>query len=431
VDDHRFDFQRQRVIELILASNESLVAYRRRHRSDVEFATALQLVIADVHNPRAAASAIREVRHQADRLEWARGVEESSRLLDGLETASFESVESTTACSPKCSTAVIAWRVTWSVRISQRRSILASWGGADMPGQRYRVVHRTEYLYGATMLDGYSVACVLARPTPSQTVASSVVTRRRTPTSTTSASTCSGIESCSSVCTNRMTASSSKRSPRRGSGPRSCRAPTWRGSGRLRRSQGCVGRRRSTSPFSAHSRFVTIDANRLDLFDLASASFTPGRGLVEATTALCSSIFEEYVFDPSFTVVSSPLDVVLRERRGVCQDFAHLAVGALRTIGLAARYVSGYIETDPPPGEAKTIGADASHAWCSVWIPDHGWLDFDPTNGDRGAEPPCHHRVGSRLRGCRSRQGSGGRPVVGAVVVCVGRRRSNLTRAVR
>ncbi|MET0908913.1 MAG: transglutaminase family protein, partial [Ilumatobacteraceae bacterium] len=66
---------------------------------------------------------------------------------------------------------------------------------------------------------------------------------------------------------------------------------------------------------------------------------------------------------------------------GVCQDFAHLAVGCLRALGLAARYVSGYIETEPPPGEARSIGADASHAWCSVWIPDHGWLDFDPTNG--------------------------------------------------
>lgn len=97
VHDHRFDFQRQRVIELILATNESLVAYRRRHRSDVEFATALHLVIADVHNPRAAASAIREVRHQADRLDWARGVEESSRLLEVIEAASFTTVESTTA----------------------------------------------------------------------------------------------------------------------------------------------------------------------------------------------------------------------------------------------------------------------------------------------------------------------------------------------
>jgi uncharacterized alpha-E superfamily protein len=96
-DDHCLDFQRQRVIELILASNESLVAYRRRHRSDVEFERALHLVVADVHNPRAVASAIREVRHQADRLGWRRGVEESTLLLDAVEAASFESVESTAA----------------------------------------------------------------------------------------------------------------------------------------------------------------------------------------------------------------------------------------------------------------------------------------------------------------------------------------------
>jgi len=94
-DDHRIDFQRQRVIELILATNESLVAYRRRHRSDVEFQTAVHLVVAEVHNPRAAASAIREVRHQAGRLGWERGVEETTGLLSIIEAASFESVEST------------------------------------------------------------------------------------------------------------------------------------------------------------------------------------------------------------------------------------------------------------------------------------------------------------------------------------------------
>jgi uncharacterized circularly permuted ATP-grasp superfamily protein/uncharacterized alpha-E superfamily protein len=96
-DDHRLDFQRQRVVELILASNESLVAYRRRHRSDVEFETAVQLVVADVHNPRSAASAIREVRHQAGRLGWERGVDEATGLLELVEAASFDSVESTAA----------------------------------------------------------------------------------------------------------------------------------------------------------------------------------------------------------------------------------------------------------------------------------------------------------------------------------------------
>jgi uncharacterized alpha-E superfamily protein len=93
IDDHRLDFQRQRLVEIVLASNESLVAYRRRHRSDVELATALHLLIAEVHNPRAAASAIRDVRHQADQLGWQFGVDAASELLVLLEAASFDSVE--------------------------------------------------------------------------------------------------------------------------------------------------------------------------------------------------------------------------------------------------------------------------------------------------------------------------------------------------
>jgi len=87
--------------------------------------------------------------------------------------------------------------------------------------------------------------------------------------------------------------------------------------------------------------------------------------------------------------VSTPLATVVEARRGVCQDFAHLAVTGLRMLGLAARYVSGYIETDPPPGSPKLVGADASHAWCSVWVPSLGWVDFDPTN-DR---LPTHRHV--------------------------------------
>ena len=87
-------------------------------------------------------------------------------------------------------------------------------------------------------------------------------------------------------------------------------------------------------------------------------------------------------------VVTTPLDEVIAARRGVCQDFSHLAIAVFRTRGLAARYVSGYIETVPPEGQERTIGADASHAWGSVWIPDAGWLDFDPTNGQL---PPRQH----------------------------------------
>lgn len=251
-----------------------------------------------------------------------------------------------------------------------------------MSGQRYRVVHRTEYRYGATMIDGYSVACVLARPTPSQTVASSMVITYPE---------ADEFDEREDVFGNRVV-QFGLHQPHDGLVVEAVtEARVWAlGLPRVdvgweRVAATVAGLRGPTAldvaPFIAPSRFVTIDANRLELFALGSRSFTPGRGVVEATSALCSDIFDTYVFDPSFTEVSSPLDMVLGDRRGVCQDFAHVAVGVLRTLGLAARYVSGYIETDPPPGEPKTIGADASHAWCSVWVPDHGWLDFDPTNG--------------------------------------------------
>jgi transglutaminase-like putative cysteine protease len=251
-----------------------------------------------------------------------------------------------------------------------------------MSGQRYRVVHRTEYVYGATMLDGYSVACVLARPTPSQLVLSSVVTT--TPES-------DEHDEREDAFGNRVVQFGLHR-PHDGLIVEAVtEARVWaQGLPRFdvpweRVAASVTGLRGSAAldvtPFVAPSRFVTIGPNRDALVALASTSFLPSRGVVDATAALCMHMFESFRFDPSFTEVSSPLYVVLAERRGVCQDFAHLAVGALRSIGLAARYVSGYIETDPPPGEPKSIGADASHAWCSVWVPDHGWLDFDPTNG--------------------------------------------------
>jgi transglutaminase-like putative cysteine protease len=251
-----------------------------------------------------------------------------------------------------------------------------------VPGQRYRVVHRTEYRYGTTMLDGYSVACVLARATPSQSVSSSVVTTYPAPDE---------YDERDDVFGNRVV-QFGLHQPHDGLVVEAVtEAQVWsqglpRSDVAWERVAASIAGARGpialdVAPFVAPSRFVTVDANRLDLFGLASASFLPGRSIVDATAALCSEIFETYAFDPLFTEVSTPLDMVLQERRGVCQDFAHLAVGALRTIGLAARYVSGYIETDPPPGEPKTVGADASHAWCSVWVPDHGWLDFDPTNG--------------------------------------------------
>lgn len=121
------------------------------------------------------------------------------------------------------------------------------------------------------------------------------------------------------------------------------------------------------------------------LADYARPSFRAGRSLTDAVLDLTQRIFREFTYDPGFTSIATPLAEVLKNRRGVCQDFAHLAIGCLRATGLAARYVSGYIETLPPPGQARLIGADASHAWFSVYAPEAGWLDFDPTNNQMPA----------------------------------------------
>lgn len=112
----------------------------------------------------------------------------------------------------------------------------------------------------------------------------------------------------------------------------------------------------------------------------AEASFAPGRPLVEAVTELTSRIHRDFDYEPGSTRITTGLHEVLARRKGVCQDFAHLTIGALRSLGLAARYVSGYLETRPPPGRPKLVGVDASHAWLSVYVPSAGWLDLDPTN---------------------------------------------------
>ncbi|MBF0238631.1 MAG: transglutaminase family protein [SAR324 cluster bacterium] len=114
--------------------------------------------------------------------------------------------------------------------------------------------------------------------------------------------------------------------------------------------------------------------------DYALISFLPGRPVLEATMDLTSRIFKDFIFDPKATDVSTPLSKVWQQKRGVCQDFAHVGIACLRSLGLPARYVSGYLETLPPPGKPKLIGVDMSHAWFSVGVPQLAWFDFDPTN---------------------------------------------------
>jgi transglutaminase-like putative cysteine protease len=112
----------------------------------------------------------------------------------------------------------------------------------------------------------------------------------------------------------------------------------------------------------------------------AAPSFRPDRPLLEAVLDLTGRMHADFKFDPSATSVATPLLEVFQKRRGVCQDFAQLEIGCLRAMGIAARYVSGYLETEPPPGKSRLAGADASHAWVSFHCPGTGWVDVDPTN---------------------------------------------------
>jgi transglutaminase-like putative cysteine protease len=109
-------------------------------------------------------------------------------------------------------------------------------------------------------------------------------------------------------------------------------------------------------------------------------SFTPGRPIREALLDLTARIHRDFQFDSKVTNVRTSTEEVFLKRRGVCQDFAHFQIACLRSLGLPARYVSGYLRTYPPPGKPRLVGADASHAWVSAWCPGSGWLDLDPTN---------------------------------------------------
>jgi transglutaminase-like putative cysteine protease len=114
--------------------------------------------------------------------------------------------------------------------------------------------------------------------------------------------------------------------------------------------------------------------------EFASVSFTARRPMAEAVIDLASRINREFRYNPGTTSTTTTVDELMSLREGVCQDFAHLAIACMRSVGLAARYVSGYLETDPPPGSPRLQGADMSHAWADVFVPDAGWIGVDPTN---------------------------------------------------
>ena len=149
---------------------------------------------------------------------------------------------------------------------------------------------------------------------------------------------------------------------------------------------------RDYSPESLDAYQFVFESPRIrpsaQLAAYASKSFTPGRPFIEALLDLTARIHADFRFDSKATNVRTPTEEVFRKRCGVCQDFAHLEIACLRSLNLAARYVSGYLRTYPPAGQPRLVGADVSHAWLSAYCPGVGWLDVDPTNN---VVPSCNH----------------------------------------
>lgn len=242
---------------------------------------------------------------------------------------------------------------------------------------RYEVCHRTTYRYEPAVTDGYTLAYVLPRPTPRQTVEEAEVIVEPAPDERAEHVDVFGNRALQfgvhrghgSLAV--QASSAVEVAPHAPVGP----GPAWEevaaAMTHLRGADALTVR-----PLAASSPFVDLERHGTTLCELAGEVFGPGRPIVDGARALCHLIKTTFAYDPSFTDVSTPLSTVLTARRGVCQDFAHLTAGVLRSIGLAARYVSGYLGTTGP----RVNGTGASHAWCSVWVPDEGWIDFDPTN---------------------------------------------------
>jgi transglutaminase-like putative cysteine protease len=145
--------------------------------------------------------------------------------------------------------------------------------------------------------------------------------------------------------------------------------------------------RAAASNEAIHAREFCLDSPMVkaseELAEYARPSFSLSRPLNSCVSELTSRIFNDFTYTPGFTTIATPLSEVMEHKRGVCQDFAHLQIGCLRAMGIPAKYVSGYMETLPPPGQEKLVGADATHAWIAYFSPEEGWVEFDPTNDVR------------------------------------------------
>ena len=249
---------------------------------------------------------------------------------------------------------------------------------------RYRVEHETRYEHPHAVSTSQHVAWLTPRSLPYQQVLSHTLQISPEP---------AGVQSRTDYYGNRvhqftvltpyttLTVTSHSEVVIASERPPVVDSPSWEA---VRDTLAYGGRSRSEPPEPAVAEFAYPSPSvpvTAELEAFARESFGPGRSLLDGARELMHRIHDGFVFDPAATTIATPVSDVLRDRRGVCQDFAHLQIAALRSLGLPARYVSGYLLTDPPPGQPRLIGADASHAWLSVWCPANGWVDLDPTNG--------------------------------------------------
>lgn len=245
---------------------------------------------------------------------------------------------------------------------------------------KYQIVHRTAYTYGSTVSASYGLVCLLPRDTPAQRVESASVTVIPAPETYQEridffgnrlahfALLQSHVEL--TVTTTSLVDVTGAAAVAFGIGP-SWEEARDQVAGAL--SGDCLDARQFVlaSPGVEPSSVVR---------DFAAPSFTPGRPLVDVLSDVTGRIYHEFAYRPGVTDLRTTADELIVLRQGVCQDFAHLQIACLRSFGLPARYVSGYLETIAPPGREKLQGADVSHAWVSAYVPTLGWIDVDPTN---------------------------------------------------
>jgi transglutaminase-like putative cysteine protease len=244
---------------------------------------------------------------------------------------------------------------------------------------RYRIEHRTSYQYGAPMSGGHSVAHLVPRATADQAVVHSVIG-----SDPDADEMVSWLDAFDNLVTYLGVHRPHDRLEVVATSEVDVSVPELPTEADLPWDEVLPRLLDDPSADGLLARVCRLDSPAVEIGEAVAAyaapSFPPGRSLRAALAELSSRIFHDFTFDPSFSDVTTPVDDVLAHRRGVCQDFAHLAIGCLRAVGLPARYVSGYLETQAPPGQPKLVGADASHAWCAVYVPGWGWLDVDPTN---------------------------------------------------